>query len=78
MDDMYDFFCFCCVLIGGVALFGFGICNVADVIEARSCAQFEKQTGRPTKWVYMDSCYVTTTGGVQRLDEYLARSTTNE
>jgi len=43
-----------------------------------TCGNYQDMTGKPTKYVFMDSCYVKTPTGWQRYDEYIARAVTNE
>jgi len=42
------------------------------------CNSYAKQTGRETRWVFMDDCYINTDTGWQSRDEYIARSTASE
>jgi len=50
----------------------------ADRFISYTCGNYQDMTGKPTKYVFMDSCYVKTPSGWQRYDEYIARSVTNE
>jgi len=43
-----------------------------------TCSNYQKMTGKPTKYMITDACYVKTPLGWQRYDEYITRSITNK
>lgn len=63
-------------LIGGL-LFG-GLMLGANYWGSYQCENYEKVTGKATKWVFMDECYVQTNVGWQRWDEYKDRAIASE
>lgn len=50
-----------------------GICLLGiNYIEAYSCGKYSEATGRDTKWVFMDDCYIQAGGEWLQKDEYRA------
>ena len=43
-----------------------------------TCDNYHKVTGKETKWVFMDECYIKTNAGWQRWDEYKNRAIASE
>ena len=75
---MRDFFeCFGPVILFAVISFG-GLMLGANGWEQYTCNNYERVTGKETKWVFMDECYVSTTVGWQRWDEYKDRAIASE
>lgn len=68
---MKEFIFAIAVCFGGVAL----ICNS---IGSYSCSNYEEITGKATKWVTLDSCYIKTEGGWQPWEEYEVRIIASE
>lgn len=75
MRDFIDFFApvllFAVIIIGGVVFLG-------NYWEAYRCRQYTEITGRETKWVFLDTCYIYTGDDWLRRDEYAAVSTARE
>ena len=75
MRDFFEFF-------GPVALvlavLVAGIIGIAESAGRYTCNNYERMSGKETRWVALDSCYVQTAAGWQRWDEYTARAVTNE
>ena len=75
MRDFIEFFATLLLVIG--LLFG-GIMLGANYWESYKCGNYEKVTGKATKWIFMDECYVQTNAGWQRWDEYKDRAIASE
>jgi hypothetical protein len=58
-------------VIGGVLFAG----NAAG---AYQCNNYAELTGKETRWVTLDTCYIKTERGWQRWDEYIARGIASE
>ena len=50
----------------------------ADIYGRYVCSNYELLTGKETKWVSFDVCYVKAAEGWQRYDEYKFRSVASE
>jgi hypothetical protein len=59
------------VFIGGILLLG-------DLWGRYQCSNFEKITGKQTRYATMDICYINTKDGWQRWDEYKLRAAASE
>ena len=78
MRDFIDDFA---PLLFAIAAFGILsglICWGSNSYGRYQCTQYEAVTGKQTKWVTLDECYVKTADGWQRWDEYKARATASE
>lgn len=75
MRDFIEFFAMLFLAIG--LLFG-GIMLGANYWASYKCGNYEKATGKATKWIFMDDCYVQTDAGWQRWDEYKDRAIASE
>jgi hypothetical protein len=79
MRDLIDFFYEVLLPVGLV-----GLCVLAIILglseagQRYSCNNYERVTGRETKWIFLDECYVKAAGGWERWDEYKYRAATNE
>lgn len=51
---------------------------VADIGSRYACNNYEKTTGKETRYLLLDSCYVKTDTGWQRWDEYKNRASASE
>lgn len=78
LDDFVDFV----VTALGVILFSAAIltpCFFAiDGMVRYQCGNYEKTTGKQTKYIFADACYIKTDDGWQRWDEYKARAIASE
>ena len=59
------------VVFGGIAL-------ASNVYGSYQCAAYERITGKKTMWHTLDICYVQTSDGWQRWDEYTKRAIASE
>ena len=75
MRDFIEFFALLFLVIGLVVG---GLMLGANYWESYKCGNYEKVTGKATKWVFMDKCYVQTAAGWQRWDEYKDRAIASE
>jgi len=50
------------------------IAALIEFSEWRACANYQAMTGKATKRITLDACYVQTDSGWQRWDEYKARA----
>lgn len=66
------------IFIGITAVISAPIVVIADTGSRYKCSNYEKTTGKETKYLTLDSCYVKTQAGWQRWDEYTARSIASE
>ncbi len=56
-----------------------GIAFIITIAEGEyTCGNYEEMSGRKTKYLWLDECYVKTDSGYQRWDEYTARATASE
>ncbi len=78
MYNFKEFIRDCWPFILGVALLFTGIALAADAMGRYTCSNYTEITGKQTRWVTLDECYVKTTNGWQRWDEYKARATASE
>ena len=51
---------------------------VLNCLESHQCSNYERMTGKQTKWLTLDACYVQTDAGWQRWDEYKIRNIASE
>lgn len=51
---------------------------IAEIASRYQCNNYEEATGKETKYLLLDSCYVKTDAGWQRWDEYKNRSIASE
>lgn len=75
MRDFIEFFATLFLVIG--LMFG-GLIFVSNYWESYRCGNYEKITGKATKWVFVDACYIQTDAGWQRWDEYTDRAIASE
>jgi hypothetical protein len=69
-------FCFSFfVVIFGVFL---PIVLITNYTSERSCSNYQKVTGKRTQYKFLDSCYIETSSGWQRYDEYITRAIASE
>lgn len=73
--DPLPFFCLFLLAVGGLAgLAGLGSAAYTNY----QCSNYQKVTGKETKYVLFDTCYVQTADGFQRWDEYKIRAAASE
>ena len=78
MRDFIEFFAPLFLIIGllrGGIMITLG---AANYWASYKCGNYEKVTGKATKWIFMDDCYVQTDAGWQRWDEYKDRAIASE
>lgn len=51
---------------------------VIEITGRYQCGNYQEVTGRKTKWVVLDSCYVETDRGWQHWGEYMQRAAASE
>lgn len=61
-----------------IGLFFGGVLFIADRFSSYQCSNFQEMTGRTTKYLVLDACYVSTPEGWQRYDEYRSRAAASE
>lgn len=61
-----------------MALAVFAFLVSVNVFAAYSCKNYQRLTGKETKYVEFSACYIKTPNGWQHWDEYIARATTNQ
>lgn len=69
---MIDDILFFCQYLAVILVVVLGIGNFGG---SYTCKNYQDVTGITTKWVAVDACYVKTSKGWQRWDEYKARGT---
>lgn len=63
----------------GVLALCFGaLVFVSDQYAQYQCENYTRATGKETRYLRFDSCYIKTDSGWQRWDEYKARATASE
>jgi hypothetical protein len=72
--DCRELFVLVFLVIAGIV----GVCFSVDLLSQRSCNNYERLTGTETQYERFDSCYVRTSAGFQRWDEYKARAVASE
>ncbi len=65
LEVFLPFFVIASFLFGGMAL-------AFNYWYSYSCGKYEDVTGRQTKWVFLDECYINTGNDWLRKDEYAA------
>ena len=79
MRDILEGFVLLVVIPFVVVMFGLGVLVALVELHADyECSNYQRITGIETKRKTLDQCYVKTSSGWQRWDEYQARSVTNE
>lgn len=61
-----------------IGLFFGGIFALVEVYGRYTCSNYAEMSGKKTKWQTLDVCYIQTTEGWQRWDEYLRRAAASE
>lgn len=61
-----------------IAAFLFGILTLWHWYATYQCANYERITGKETKFAAYDICYIKTADGWQRWDEYTRRAVASE
>jgi hypothetical protein len=72
-----DFGLFVFILLVGAALIG-GALTIANAAGSYQCNNYAELTGKETRWITLDACYVKTERGWQRWEEYIARGIASE
>lgn len=54
------------------------VVGVVDVMGRHTCSNFQEITGKQTKWVFFDTCYINHNQEWFRYDEYKARAIASE
>lgn len=67
---MNDFLAFVCVPALALGALSGALIEGANAFGQYQCQQYEQITGRPTKYVQFDECYVQRDGKWMRWDEY--------
>ena len=75
MRDLFEFFSTAFI---AAALLSGGIILGANYWQSYRCDNYEKVTGKATRWMFMDECYVQTEAGWLRWDEYRYRLSARE
>jgi hypothetical protein len=75
MRDLIELFCMMAVvMLVGIVL----VVGPSNWHGSYQCRKYETITGKATKWVPLDECYVQTADGWQRWDEYKLRAVASE
>lgn len=79
LDDILEFVCEVISPVAVIASLVLGlVIGAGEIYDRYQCGNYGEMTGKKTKWVALDACYIQTASGWQRWDEYKARATTNE
>lgn len=78
MRDFIEFIKFLGLLLFGIGIFLVVGVSAANYYVSYQCKSYQTVTGKKTKWVYMDNCYIQTNDGWQRWDEYKDRAIASE
>jgi hypothetical protein len=79
LDDILDFMCVVIFPVAVIASLVLGVAfGLGEIYGRYQCGNYGEMTGKKTKWVALDACYIQTASGWQRWDEYKARAITNE
>lgn len=76
--EFIEFFAPFFLIILSISLVVGGLMLGANYWESYKCGNYEEVTGKATKWIFMDECYVQTDAGWQRWDEYKDRAIASE
>ncbi len=75
MSDFLGFF----LPLGLIVVFVISGCvALSDVTGRYQCRNYEIVTGKPTRWVLLDNCYIQTDKGWQHWEEYKLRAAASE
>lgn len=81
-DDFFEILADFFELLAPVFLFllivAVGLSLLLDYHYSYQCGNYQKITGKETKHVFMDACYIATSDGWQRWDEYKIRAAASE
>lgn len=79
MRDFYEMVLLPIAVIAALAMAVIGgIFVLSNWYGSYQCGKYEAITGKATKWVTLDECYVQTADGWQRWDEYKIRAAASE
>lgn len=78
MDDFFEFILNKIGVVLFLLLTLLGALATMNLAGKYQCNNYEKITGIETRWATLDICYVKTTNGYERWDEYKARAVTRK
>jgi len=78
MRDFLDFLGFMIVVVSLPVIVCGAILLCGNYHTAYQCKSYQEITQKETKYANFDSCYIKTTAGWQRWDEYKARAIASE
>lgn len=79
MRDFFELVVVPVLIVAVCAALALGLLiGASDAVARYQCGNFQKITGKETRYALLDSCYVSTSEGWQRWDEYKVRAVASE